>query len=259
MSIRRRANPARFTVINNDVFKDNNLSFQAIGMLCYLLSKPNHWQVNVSHLIKVTDKTAKKTGRDGVYNILQELVGTGYVIREKQSSGELDYIVLDEPDTAKAEEASPDPDKPDPHKPDPHKTTLVNTDSKETTESEKNPIIPLVHSKLTIIPENLNRVAWQEWLNYKKEIKSPYKTQRGELTKANELIRLSSGDHDYQAYLVNLAIDNEWKGIYKPKGSSSGSPSNNRLESAAQKSDAALAEWLAQVPPDTGRTFEHGV
>lgn len=150
MAIKRKANAPRFTIINNGVLKESHLSFQAMGLLTYLLSKPDKWQVSPIHLSKVTIGTAKPTGRDGVYAILKELVNTGYIHRERQSTGEMDYIVYDEPNqrfkphtdyTDKAEKPhtdNPDLDKPDTDNPDLAKPTQVNTDLKVSTEVEVN-------------------------------------------------------------------------------------------------------------------------
>jgi hypothetical protein len=125
MAIIRAKKKTNFTMINNAVFERGGLSFQAMGVLCYLLSKPDGWKISTSELQKVTEGTAKKTGRDGVYSILGELKNCGFVVVKKKASGEVDYIVSDEPDTFNADEAKPDPAKPDPAKP-----TQVNTDLK---------------------------------------------------------------------------------------------------------------------------------
>lgn len=93
-------------------------------------------------------------------------------------------------------------------------------DAKETTNKECNKVnneelIPL--SKMKDIPDGLNHEAWSEWLSYKKETKSPYKTERGEKAKVNELIKLSYGNQANQLLIVRQSIDNEWKGLFELK------------------------------------------
>lgn len=93
-------------------------------------------------------------------------------------------------------------------------------DGKETTNKECNKVkneetIPL--TKIKEIPEGLNHEAWGEWLSYKKEIKSQYKTERGEKAKANELIKLGAGIEVNQLLIVRQSIDNEWKGFFQLK------------------------------------------
>ncbi|MEZ8965524.1 hypothetical protein AB6E53_02435 [Vibrio breoganii] len=142
MSIIRSKRAGNFTVISNVVFERNTLSFQAMGMLCYLLSKPDSWEVSIAELQKVTHGTAKKTGRDGVYAILKELKQVGFVTTKKSANGDLDYFVHDlpqkpqKPNTANTEQANPDTDKPDTANPDLAKPTQVNTEYKVNTEEE---------------------------------------------------------------------------------------------------------------------------
>lgn len=44
MPILRKSKPNRFTSISNSLLQDGNLSFEARGLLAYLLSKPDDWQ-----------------------------------------------------------------------------------------------------------------------------------------------------------------------------------------------------------------------
>lgn len=99
MAIIRSKRDVNFTVIDNCVFERNKLSFAAMGMLGYLLSKPDNWSVSATELTKVTDGTAKKSGRDAVYSLLDELMAAGFVIRTKKSNGKMDYTVFDKPVT----------------------------------------------------------------------------------------------------------------------------------------------------------------
>ncbi|MCD9534609.1 hypothetical protein GLP27_13565 [Photobacterium carnosum] len=136
MAIIRSERRNRYTTISNAVFANNQLSFQAMGMLSYILSKPDNWSVSPAQLITVTKNTAKKTARDGVYAILKELKDTGFVGVEKLSTGDTNYIVYDtpiavNPNTHNTDMVNPNPSKPDPSKPDPSKPTLIKTDLKQ--------------------------------------------------------------------------------------------------------------------------------
>ncbi|OOE71716.1 conserved phage C-terminal domain-containing protein [Salinivibrio kushneri] len=149
MSIVRAKRNQRFTVIDNTVYADNQLSFQAMGLLSYLLSKPDHWKVSVEQLVKVTDGTEKKTGKEGVYNILRELKKSGFVVTKKHASGKMTYTVYDtpsdaanspdaaNPDQAKTEKEKPDTANPNQAKPNQAEPTLVSTDTKQVLRSSK--------------------------------------------------------------------------------------------------------------------------
>ena len=73
MSIIRSKRQSNFTIIDNRVFADNCLSFAAMGLLGYLLSKPDNWTVNIAQLVEVTHDTAKHLRRDGVSAVMKEL------------------------------------------------------------------------------------------------------------------------------------------------------------------------------------------
>lgn len=112
----------RFTVLDMRVVDNSHLSWAARGLLAYLLSRPDHWQVIVKDLQRRGD-----LGRDGVYALLRELRRAGYV-HYAQSRGpdgrvqRSSYVVTElptqplpaPPTTASPEAARPDSAKPHP-------------------------------------------------------------------------------------------------------------------------------------------------
>jgi hypothetical protein len=40
----------RFTIISNMPIEDGRLSSESLGLLTYLLSKPDNWEVSIRHL-----------------------------------------------------------------------------------------------------------------------------------------------------------------------------------------------------------------
>lgn len=142
MSIIRAKRERNYSVISNSVYEDKLLSFQAMGMLSYILSKPDNWSISPSQLEKVTVGTAKKTGRDGIYSILKELKSKGFISTRKNSDGTLDYTVFDNPITPKPDTYNTDKDEPntanpDQANPDLAKPTLISTDNKQVLSSNK--------------------------------------------------------------------------------------------------------------------------
>ncbi len=102
MSIIRLKSRDKFVVIDKKPIEDAKLSWQAKGLLTYLLSKPNDWQVHINQLSK-----ASKNGRDSTRKIIQELVDSGYIIRNqvRNDKGHLigwDYLVCEESISEKA-------------------------------------------------------------------------------------------------------------------------------------------------------------
>ena len=100
--ITRQKRTDNFTVVNNDVIQNKNLSWAAKGMLVYLLHLPDNWQINVADL-----SNRSKNGRDGTAGIIKELMAAGYISRvkiknEKAQFKGYDYTVTDKPVNGKS-------------------------------------------------------------------------------------------------------------------------------------------------------------
>lgn len=78
MIIRVKKN-ANYTSINNAGAHDTRLSFKTKGLLWYLLTKPDNWEIRIAHLLSIGPD-----GRDAVRGALKELETYGYLSREKQ-------------------------------------------------------------------------------------------------------------------------------------------------------------------------------
>lgn len=78
MTIITRKHGGNFAVIPNAVANDDRLSFEARGLLCYMLAKAHDWQVSIANIRK-----EGKIGRDKAYGLLKELRETGYVEYEE--------------------------------------------------------------------------------------------------------------------------------------------------------------------------------
>ena len=81
MTIRRAPDDERgsYTVIDNRTVQDSKLSWEARGMLAFLLSKPSKWSVQPPALVKESPGAK----RDKVYQILNELEECGYLITRR--------------------------------------------------------------------------------------------------------------------------------------------------------------------------------
>lgn len=104
--IRSKRPEQRFIVVSKDISDNVSLSWQARGLLIYLLGKPDNWSVSVSHLVTQTRDSSRKSGREAVTAIIGELIASGYIKRSEHQrhdeSGYMsgyDYTVFDEPCT----------------------------------------------------------------------------------------------------------------------------------------------------------------
>lgn len=86
-----------YTTVPRATFEDSALSFEARGLLAYLLVKPNDWRVSQTDL-----QRQGGIGRDKVRGLINALVDAGYMTKgqRRDKSGKLgpnDYVVYDEP------------------------------------------------------------------------------------------------------------------------------------------------------------------
>lgn len=98
--IRRSPSQLRgnFTILANATLSDARLSWEARGLLSFLLSKPDHWVINVKHLIN----ESPSAGRDKIYSMLKELEDSGYLTQERKRDnqghwGETERVVHELP------------------------------------------------------------------------------------------------------------------------------------------------------------------
>jgi hypothetical protein len=97
MIIRRKLN-CNYTVVPNEPINDARLSFKAIGLLVYLLSRPDHWNVHIEHL-----RQRGGIGREKMQGLIRDLIKHGYIVRERHRAsttnrfGAFEYVVYDEP------------------------------------------------------------------------------------------------------------------------------------------------------------------
>lgn len=166
MAIHRSARKqSNFTIIDNVVFS-SGLSFRAMGLLSYLLSKPDHWSVSVTQLVSSVADSGKADGRDAVYAMLKELIKAGFVQRNtvRDESGKMmgsDYIVFDQPVTPTDE---PLTDKPHTGEPLAAEPTLVSTEGLGSTETAKS-------TDKTLVPSSDVTAVFDHWQTVMKKSK----------------------------------------------------------------------------------------
>lgn len=164
MSIIRAPRPeGNFYLLSKTISEDGRLSWAARGLLVFLLGKPDHWEISVAHLRGETATSAKPTGRDGVYGLLQELINTGYVQRHQGRQdngllGEINYLVSESPLPAQPLPASPDTAQPYPANP-----TLVSIEGKQVLKKAASTEKPVVDKDLAEAFE----VFWKLYPNKK--------------------------------------------------------------------------------------------
>lgn len=107
MSIIRRKKE-QYTVICNDILNNEKLTIEALGMLVFMLSKPNDWEFSQEWLGNRFGK-----GRDAMRSIMRNLTECGYVRREitRNEKGQVRTITIvsESPDLLSYQENSQPP------------------------------------------------------------------------------------------------------------------------------------------------------
>ncbi len=123
---------------SRDTAQDRELTWEARGVVSYLLSKPPDWEVNPKDLQQLC-------GRDKVYKILNELIEHSYMLRymEANKRGQYTKVVYElheRPLPENPEAAKPDTDLPDTANTD---TNIIESlESTDSTDQEKQPVTP---------------------------------------------------------------------------------------------------------------------
>lgn len=155
MTVVTRQRSDNFAIIPNAVAEDARLSFEARGLLCYLLAKPHNWRVLIADI-----QAAGEIGRDKAYRLIKELRDTGYIELDirRDNAGRIEeqnYVVHDcavpdrLPFPENTEQAQPLTEKPEVEKPLPENPDAGLARSGKAGRIYKNPSLPRTQSNKT--------------------------------------------------------------------------------------------------------------
>ena len=218
-----------YVTLPNVTIQDIELSWEARGLLAFMLSLPVDWAIYKEWLAE----QSAMCGKDKLNRILDELIASGYLVKQQKRSGagkfaENDWLVYSEKqptDELNTVDGSTVTGKPVNGEPAATKETSlqIKQSTKETVNTkEKAPS----DKKPFSLPEKLNLDAWSLWTEYRKQQGfKPYKqVALGEGAAASKLIELAGGDPAKQLAIVNQSISNQWKGLFSLKTEQQKSP-----------------------------------
>ena len=85
----RRKHTANFTTIGNALFDDERLAADEVGVLSYLLSRPNDWEVRRPALARRWDM-----GRERIARILFSLIRYGWIVAKRDRLANGTFYVI---------------------------------------------------------------------------------------------------------------------------------------------------------------------
>lgn len=209
MIIRSTRPESNFYLLDKTISEDKKLSWAARGLLIFLLGKPDNWRVSVEYLSQQTNESSKKTGKQGIYSLLDELIEVGYVVRsDKQAHDEktgfllgYDYTVYDSPCKAQPYNDEPCMAKPDKVKPCKANRTLISIDTKQVLNETS------IDTKqvLNLSKERETQKEWFDsfWAQY------PNKTAKQSAVKAWDKLKLT--ESLYQQIMVAVSKQKLWQ------------------------------------------------
>lgn len=100
-----------FTIVNNFILRDKNLSLKSIGLLCKMISLPPNWDYSFNGLVSIC-----KESKSAIRTTINELKESGYIeiLKKRDDKGLFvyKYIVYDMPKTLYLNKNNPGTDFP---------------------------------------------------------------------------------------------------------------------------------------------------
>lgn len=205
MAILRKQQRTQYTVIDNTIFRDAELSNKALGMLCRMLSLPDGWEFSVMGLVALSND-----GKSAVMSQLDELEERGYLVRNQVREGGkmagVEYIVSETKMSEKPYAEKPHTEKPHTEKPTQSITNISNTYKSNTKDIYEG------------LPENLKETLY-EFEEMRKSIKKPM-TDVARKRLIRELQKLAGENVQQMIKILDQSILNSWAGVYPLKNNS---------------------------------------
>lgn len=97
MAVFRKVKKTDYTIIDNNIFKNQKLSLKGKGMICTMLSLPDNWEFSEEGLTQLSNDS-----RTGIRSTLNELMEYGYLTRkqlkdEKGKFANMEYTIYEDP------------------------------------------------------------------------------------------------------------------------------------------------------------------
>lgn len=163
MSNRIKKRDNNFTQVSNSFLRDNNISFKAKGLFCYMFSMNENWNFTLQSIA-----TQQKDGLDLVKSAMDELKQYGYVTYEKLANGKGLYYLDDEPKV----------ENPNVENPNLGKSTPIKNNNSTKNKNSKNLIDSFFEDNEDCKRNDVTEKMIIDFIEYRKSIKKPIKTTK---------------------------------------------------------------------------------
>ena len=199
MAVLRKNKVKNFTVIDNNIFKNRELSLKARGLLCTMLSLPDNWEYSLNGLcailpdgITTIRSSLKELAEHGYFDRYREyedgkLAGVVYVVSETPMQGNLNLENLKQENLNQENQ--------------PQLNTNINKEKKKPNKD--------IYAS---VPEEIKDV-FMEWAEMRGKIKKPILSE-GTVTRALNKLNSLSKNTEKQIEIIEYAIDKNWLSFY---------------------------------------------
>lgn len=200
-----------YTVISNEFLRNKNLSMKAKGLLAVCLSLPDTWDWSISGLVAICKESVT-----AVRNAMKELEEHGYMkinkLQNEKGHFYYEYVIYETPDTGFLYVDKADMENLSVEKQVVDNQLQLSTNQLSTEEVSTNELN-------LYIKEHAFAATWSlfnDYLEMRKEIGAPI-SMRGLKMLLTRVEKLSNGNINIQRLMLENAIQNQWKNVYRPK------------------------------------------
>ena len=214
---------SNYQVIPRELIFDNTLSDRARFVYCYMASKPNGWDFYMNPMAKEIGYSVETLRK-----YINELVENGWLVKGEQKNeglfGAVTYT-LNDSKTQNEEESSDGTKNSDTEKfrhgenPTQYNIDTLHSRNDRKGKEERDKSLSKkdkrydANADLSYVDAPYAAI-WHEWLDYKKEIKKQYKTQRGAKSQYNTLIKYANNNPILANAIVKISIEHSWDGLF---------------------------------------------
>lgn len=192
-----------YVVMNNEFLRNKEMSLKAKGLLALCLSLPDTWDYSLNGLCAIL-----KESKTAIRSTLKELEEHGHLVRNRLQNEKgmfhYEYIIYETPHIENLHAVNIDTENT-------YTENKTQISIKEKSIEEEN-----IEKEIYIDIEPAILPLFKEYLEIRKSIGTPL-DKKGITMLIKRLIKLSNGNTVVQRLMLENAILNRWKNIYKPK------------------------------------------
>lgn len=200
-----------YTVISNEFLRNKELSMKAKGLLAVCLSLPDDWDYSINGLVAICKESVT-----AVRNAMKELEEFGYMkinkLQNEKGHFYYEYVIYETPHIGFLHVDKADMENLHVEKLVVDNQLQLNTNQLSTKEISTNELN-------LYIKEHAFAATWSlfnDYLEMRKEIGAPI-SMRGLKMLLTRVEKLSDGNINIQRLMLENAIQNQWKNVYRPK------------------------------------------